>query len=116
MTQASACRSDACQLCDFICSILQSHGAAKWRPTRDGWVRYQSVSRHGVNAIRVLLGLHQLVADGITDDCSGRSDVELAHRRRAVCFDRLDAEIENLSHFPVAVTFCDQLNDHAFRR
>ena len=82
----------------------------------DGAASVSKCVPHRVNAICVLLGLHQLVADGIADDCSGRSDIELAHRRRTVRFDRLDADIENLSHFPVAVTLRDQLNDHTFPR
>src|SRR5437667_5452913 len=42
---------------------------------------------------RVCSRLRDLVAYGIADDRRRRRDVELAHRRCAVSFDRFDAEI-----------------------
>src|SRR5262245_61403188 len=81
-----------------------------------GALCFVSVSSLHFMTRSLLLGLHQPVADGVADDCGGRREIELAHRRRAMCFDRLDAEIENLAHFLVAVTFRDQLHDHALPR
>jgi len=48
----------------------------------------------------VLLGLHQLVADGIATIAAVEVTLSLRIARRTVRFDRLDADIENLSQAP----------------
>src|SRR5262249_56838029 len=77
VTQTSACRSDDMSIMRFHLfnfSIAWCH-KVKADPMIDGSARVSECVTHRVNAICVLLGLHQLVADGIADDCSGRSDV-----------------------------------------
>jgi hypothetical protein len=58
-----------------------------------------------------ILRLHQPVADGVAHQRGGRLEVQLAHRRRAVRLDGLDAQIENLANL-----LGNQLHDHALLR
>ena len=62
------------------------------------------------------LGLDELVPHGIAHKFSGRSNIELAHRRRSVSLDCLDADIEQSCDFLVAISFSDKLHDFALAR
>jgi hypothetical protein len=57
--------------------------------------------------------LHQLVADRIAHESGGRGELELAHDRRAMRLDRLDAYAEERADFPVGVALGNQLDDTA---
>src|SRR4249919_2350854 len=88
--------------------LVPQSGVLLWRE----WVEsrhYASWSR--TDTIGRFLGLNDLVPDGVADEVSRRSEVQLAHGRGAMRLNRLDADVERIGHLLVDAALRDQL-DH----
>ena len=66
--------------------------------------------------LRSGLELHEVVARGVQRQIGGRFRADLAHRRQAMGFDRLDADAEQLGDRVIGIAFGDELDDLPFAR